>query len=184
MRNMHDYAAIQHTSHPPVYVWTWHRQGRFGIEEGRHRLCRQAHFCEVEVDAETGEIEVKRVLNVNDVGKAMSPEGVEGQQYGGTYMGIGRNRSEEYIWDEKTGVLLNGNLCDYKFATMNDIGRIDTCIVETGMGYGPYGSVGVGEVVATVTSYLLDAAVYNAVGVWVDDGPLTPDKVLKALGKA
>jgi CO/xanthine dehydrogenase Mo-binding subunit len=184
MRNKLDYAAIQHTSHAPVYVWAWHRQGRFGIEEGRHRLCRQAHFCEVEVDTETGEIEVKRVLNVNDVGKAMSPEGVEGQQYGGTYMGIGRNRCEEYVWDEKTGVLLNGNLCDYKFATMNDIERVDTCIIETGMGYGPYGSVGIGEVVATVTTYLLEGAVYNAIGRWVDDAPLTPDKVLKALGKA
>jgi xanthine dehydrogenase molybdenum-binding subunit len=184
MRNKLDYAAIQHTSHAPVYVWAWHRQGRFGIEEGRHRLCRQAHFCEVEVDTDTGEIIIKKVVNVNDVGKAMSPEGVEGQQYGGTYMGIGRNRCEEYIWDEKTGVLLNGNLCDYKFATMNDIEALDTHIVETGMGYGPYGSVGVGEVVATVTTYMLEGAVYNAIGKWVDDAPLTPDKVLKALGKA
>ena len=131
-----------------------------------------------------GEIDVRRVLNVNDVGKAMSPEGVEGQQYGGTYMGIGRNRCEEYVWDEKTGVLLNGNLCDYKFATINDIDTVDTCIVETGMGYGPYGSVGIGEVVATVTTYLLEGAVHNAIGVWVDEAPLTPDKVLKALGKA
>jgi CO/xanthine dehydrogenase Mo-binding subunit len=184
MRNKLDYAAIQHTSHAPVYVWAWHRQGRFGIEEGRHRLCRQAHFCEVEVDTETGEIDVRRVVNVNDVGKAMSPEGVEGQQYGGTYMGIGRNRCEEYIWDELTGVLLNGNLCDYKIATMNDIDTVDTEIVETGMGWGPYGSVGVGEVVATVTTYLLEGAVHNAIGKWIDDAPLTPDKVLKALGKA
>jgi CO/xanthine dehydrogenase Mo-binding subunit len=99
-------------------------------------------------------------------------------------MGIGRNRCEEYIWDEKTGVLLNGNLVDYKFATMNDIGAVDTVIVETGMGYGPYGSVGVGEVVATVTTYLLEGAIYNAIGKWVDDGPVTPDKVLAALGKA
>ncbi len=183
MRNKIDYAAIQYTSRPPVFVWAWHRQGRFGVEEGRHRLCRQAHFCEVEVDTETGEIEVTKVVNVNDVGKAFSPEGVEGQQYGGTYMGVGRNRTEEYVWDPKTGVLLNGNLADYKVATMNDVGPIETEIVETGLGYGPYGSVGVGEVVATVTTYLLEGAVYNAIGKWIDDGPLTPDKVLKALGK-
>ena len=67
---------------------------------------------------------------------------------------------------------------------MNDIDAVDTIIVETGMGYGPYGSVGVGEVVATVTTYLLEGAVYNAIGKWVDDGPVTPDKVLAALGKA
>ncbi len=179
-----EYAAIQNTTHEPIFVWAWHRQGRLGVEPGRHHLCRQAHFCEIEVDPETGEIEVTKVVNVNDVGKAISPEAVEGQQYGGTYMGIGRNRSEEYIWDNPTGVLLNGNLIDYKFSTMGDVGSIETIIVETGMGYGPYGSVGVGEDIGTVTSYLLESAVYNAIGKWVDDGPLTPDKVLKALGKA
>ena len=179
-----EYAGIQNTSYEPVFVWAWHRQGRFGLEPGRHRLCRQAHFCEIEVDPETGEIEVTKVVNANDVGKAISPEGVEGQQYGGTYMGVGRNLSEEYVWDNPTGVLLNGNLVDYKFATINEIGSVDTVIVETGMGYGPYGSIGVGEDVGTVTSYLLHGAVYNAIGKWVDDGPITPDKVLKALGKA
>lgn len=179
-----EYAAIQNTSHEPVFVWAWHRQGRFGLEPGRLRLCRQAHFCEIEVDTETGQIEVTRVVNVNDVGKAVSPETVEGQQYGGSYMGIGRNLSEEYVWDNVTGVLLNGNLLDYKFATIQDIGSIDTVIVETGLGYGPYGSIGVGEDVGTITSYLLHGAIYNAIGRWVDDGPVTPDKVLKALGKA
>ena len=180
----HEYGSIQGTTHPPVYVWAYHRQGRLGKEPGRQRLCRQAHFCEVEVDTETGEVEITRVVNVNDVGKALCPEAVEGQQYGGTYMGVGRNRSEEYIWDPETGVLLNGNLIDYKFASMLDIGPIETIIVETGMGLGPYGTVGVGEDIATDTTYLLHGAVYNAIGKWVDDGPVTPEKVLKALGKA
>jgi xanthine dehydrogenase molybdenum-binding subunit len=178
-----EYAGIQNTSHEPIVVFAWHRQGRFGLEPGRYRLCRQAHFCEIEVDTETGEIEITRVVNANDVGKAISPEAVEGQQYGGTYMGIGRNLSEEYIWDPPTGVILNGNLLDYKFATIQEIGSVDTIIVETGMGYGPYGSIGIGEDVGTITSYLLHGAIHNAIGKWVDDGPITPDKVLKALGK-
>jgi CO/xanthine dehydrogenase Mo-binding subunit len=178
-----EYAGIQNTSHEPVFVWAYHRQGRFGLESGRYRLCRQAHFCEIEVDPETGEIEITRVVNTNDVGKAISPEAVEGQQYGGSYMGLGRNLCEEYIWDKPTGVVLNGNLVDYKFATINEIGTVDTIIVETGMGYGPYGSIGIGEDVGTITSYLLHGAVYNAIGIWVDDAPITPDKVLKALGK-
>jgi xanthine dehydrogenase molybdenum-binding subunit len=55
--------------------------------------------------------------------------------------------------------------------------------VETEMGHGPYGTVGVGEDVATMIPALLGPAVYNAIGVWVDDFPITPDKVLKALGK-
>ncbi len=178
-----EYASIQNTTREPVYVWAYHRQGRFGTETGRHRLCRQAHFMEIEVDTETGEIDIKRVVNVNDVGKVMSPEGAEGQQYGGTYMALGRGRSEEFIWDEPTGVLLNGNLLDYKIATMLDCGPIDPILVETGLGYGPYGSVGIGEDIATVVPALLGPAVYNALGVWVDDFPITPDKVLKALGK-
>ncbi|MBI5602717.1 MAG: xanthine dehydrogenase family protein molybdopterin-binding subunit, partial [Deltaproteobacteria bacterium] len=178
-----EYASIQNTTREPVYVWAYHRQGRFGTEAGRHRLCRQAHFMEIEVDTETGEIDIKRVVNANDVGKVMSPEGAEGQQYGGTYMALGRGRSEEFIWDESTGVLLNGNLLDYKIATMLDCGPIDPILVETGLGYGPYGSVGIGEDIATVVPALLGPAVYNALGVWVDDFPITPDKVLKALGK-
>jgi xanthine dehydrogenase molybdenum-binding subunit len=178
-----EYAAIQCTTHAPIFEWAYHRQGRYGTEPGRHRLCRQAHFCEIEVDPETGEIDVKRVVNVNDVGKALSPETVEGQMYGGTYMGIGRNLMEQYVWDPVTGVLLNGSLLDYKWATMLDIGKVDMIIVETGMGLGPYGTVGIGEDVATMTTYLLEGAVFNAIGKWVDDGPITPDKVLKALGK-
>jgi CO/xanthine dehydrogenase Mo-binding subunit len=179
-----DYAAIQCTTHAPVFAWEYHRQGRYGTEPGRHRLCRQAHFCEIEVDPETGEIDVKKVVNTNDVGKALSPETVEGQMYGGTFMGIGRNLMEQYVWDPVTGILLTGSLLDYKWATMLDIGRVDTVIVETGMGLGPYGTVGIGEDVATMTTYLLESAVHNAIGKWVDDGPITPDKVLRALGKA
>ena len=150
----------------------------------RPRLCRQAHFMEVEVDTETGEVEVTKVANVNDVGKVISWGGCEGQQYGGTYMGVGRGRSEEVVHDPQTGVMLNGNLVDYKFATMLDCGPIDTILVETGMGYGPYGVVGIGEDIATVVPGLIGPAVHNAIGKWIDDFPITPDKVLKALGKA
>ena len=77
---------------------------------------------EVEIDTETGEIEVTKVVNVNDVGKAISPESVEGQMYGGSYMGVGRALTEEMIWDPATGVLLNRNLLDYKIATIGDCG--------------------------------------------------------------
>jgi xanthine dehydrogenase molybdenum-binding subunit len=137
----------------------------------------------VEVDTETGRVDVTKVVNVNDVGKAISPESVEGQMYGGTYMGVGRALTEEMVWDPQTGVLLNRNLLDYKIATIKDCPEADTMIVETELGHGPYGTVGVGEDVATMIPALLGPAVYNAIGVWVDDFPITPDKVLKALGK-
>jgi len=138
---------------------------------------------EVEVDTETGQIFVTDVVNVNDVGKVVSPETCAGQQYGGTYMGVGRALTEEVIHDPVTGVMLNGNLLDYKIATMADVGPIDTHLVETRQGYGPYGIVGIGEDIATVVPALMSPAVYNAIGVWIYDFPITPDKVLKALGK-
>ena len=138
---------------------------------------------EVEVDTETGEILVTKVVNVNDVGKVINWEACEGQQYGGTYMGVGRGLFEEVVHDPITGVMLNGNLLDYKFCTMKDVGPIETKLVETKMGYGPYGVVGIGEDIATVVPALLGPAVYNALGVWIDDFPITPARVLKALNR-
>jgi CO/xanthine dehydrogenase Mo-binding subunit len=167
----------------PLFAHGWQvQQGAYASQ--RLRLCRQAHFIEVEVDPETGEVEVKKVVNVNDVGKVISWEGCEGQQYGGTFMAVGRGRSEEVIHDPATGVMLNGNLLDYKIATIEDIGAVDTHLVETGMGYGPYGVIGIAEDVATVVPALLVPAVHNALGVWVDNYPVTPEHVLKALGKS
>ena len=166
----------------PLFAYSW--QVQQGAYSGtRLRFCRQAHFMEVEVDTETGEIEVSRVVNVNDVGKVINWEGCEGQQYGGTFMGVGRGKSEEVIHDPLTGVMLNGSLLDYRIATTLDIGSVDTILVETGMGYGPYGAIGIGEDVATVVPALIMPAVYNATGVWIDVFPLTPERVLKALGK-
>jgi CO/xanthine dehydrogenase Mo-binding subunit len=177
--------AVGIWTEPPVLDWAWHTQGLWGhaLETGRPRMCRQANFIEVEVDTETGEVFVTKVVNVNDVGKAISPETVEGQMYGGTYMGLGRALTEEMVWDPVTGVLLNRNLLDYKYATMLDYPAADCIYVETGLGHGPYGSTGIGENTATMIPALLGPAVYNAIGKRVDDFPISPKKVLKALGK-
>jgi CO/xanthine dehydrogenase Mo-binding subunit len=167
----------------PLFEYSWQMQcgAYFNF---RPRLCRQAHFIEVEADDETGEVEVKKVVTVNDVGKVINWEGCEGQAYGGAIMGVGRGRIEEVIHDPATGVMLNGNLLNYKIPTMLDVESIDTILVETGMGYGPYGVIGIGEDVATVAPSLIGLAVHNATGKWVDDYPVTPDKLLKALGRA
>ena len=98
-------------------------------------------------------------------------------------MALGRGRFEEVILCPATGVRLNTDLLDYKIPTLKDCGEIETKIVETGMGYGPYGSVGVGEDVADVFASIIGPAVYNAIGIWIDEYPITPDKILKALGK-
>ncbi|MGD0229556.1 MAG: xanthine dehydrogenase family protein molybdopterin-binding subunit [Syntrophorhabdales bacterium] len=186
--------CVQWWKHPEIYTHAWKQAGAWTDATGaaakelvdysqRPHLCRQAHFMEVEVDTETGEIDVVKVVNVNDVGKAINPEAVEGQQYGGTYMAVSRAQTEEMVWDLNTGVMLNGNLLDYKISTILDCGPIETIIIETAMGYGPYGANGIGEDVADHVASLLGPAVHNAIGVAVDDFPITPDKVLKALGK-
>jgi xanthine dehydrogenase molybdenum-binding subunit len=168
---------------PPLFEYAWHVQrGTYlGV---RLRFCRQAHFMEVEVDPDTGEVDIIKMVTVNDVGKVINWEGAEGQAYGGAYMGVGRGHTEEVVHDPNTGVMLNGNLLNYKIPTMMDIGEMDNILLESGMGYGPYGSVGIGEDVATVVPVLIGPAIHNAIGKWVEGFPATPDKVLKALGKA
>jgi len=168
---------------PPLFEYGWHvqRGAYLGV---RLRFCRQAHFIEVEVDPETGQIDIVHVVTVNDVGKVINWDGCQGQQYGGAIMAAGRGCSEEVIHDPNTGVMLNGNILNYKIPTLMDVGPIDTLLVESGMGYGPYGTVGIGEDVATAMPAIIAPAVYNATGKWIASFPITPDKVLKALGKA
>jgi CO/xanthine dehydrogenase Mo-binding subunit len=151
--------------------------------ERRLKMCRQAHFLEGAVDTETGKIDVLKVVTVNDVGHVINWDGCEGQQYGGTYMAMGRGLYEEMVTDPVTGVYLNADMLNYKIPTILDVGPIETRLLETGMGYGPYGAVGIGEDVATCAPYLIPAAVFNATGVWVDEYPVTPARVLRALGK-
>lgn len=167
----------------PLFAYGWHnQQGAYeGPPGARFVFVRQAHFVEVEVDPETGGVEVTKVANANDVGKAINPDACEGQQYGGSVMGVSRVTSEDVVYCPETGVVLNGNLTDYKISTMLDIGPIETILIETGMGYGPYGSTGIGEDVACVVPSALYGAVHNAIGKWVDM-PVTPERILKALG--
>ena len=77
-------------------------------------------------------------------------------------MAASRAKTEEVIWNMVTGVMLNGNLLNYKIATMLDCGPIETIIIKTGLGYGPYRANGIGEDVADLCASLLGSAVYNA----------------------
>ncbi len=148
-----------------------------------HVFARQCYFTEVEVDPETGLVEVTKHVVVNDVGKAINPDAINGQQYGGSYMGIGRSKTEAVYYDPQTGIKLNDNHIEYEILTMNDVGPIDCHILESGFGYGPYGMYGIGESSAACTTTVTGPAIYNAIGKWVTDFPTTPDKILKALGK-
>jgi CO/xanthine dehydrogenase Mo-binding subunit len=151
-------------------------------EEKKYIMTRQAYFLEVEVDPETGETTIKKVVIARDCGKVINPDSCDQQLYG-VYQGLGRSCNEVIYHDPRTGVKLNDNLLDYPQYTMNDIDSIDIHKIETGLGYGPYGLVGLGESGAVCTCALSGPAIYNAIGKYVDSFPTTPDKVLKALGK-
>ena len=146
-------------------------------------MSRQAHFIEVEVDAETGSVEVVQLVCVNDVGHIYNLRGANAQQYGGAYMGLGRCATEEKICCPRTGVGLNYDHIGYQLGTMNDYPVIQCILNESHLGYSAYGSCGIGENVGAATSAITAGAVYNAIGKWILDFPITPDKVLKSLGK-
>ncbi len=88
---------------------------------------------------------------------------------------------EDYFYDERTGVKLNNNMIEYKKPTMVDVPDVTRKFLETRAGNAAYGASGISHSLAN--THLIIIAIYNAIGVWVDP-PATPDKVLKALGKA
>jgi xanthine dehydrogenase molybdenum-binding subunit len=146
-------------------------------------MCRQAHFIEVEVDTETGMVEVTDVVCVNDVGHVFNPEGAMGQQYGGAVMGLGKSGTEEKIYCPQTGVALNNDLTGYHIGTMNDYPYVHCILNESHLGYSSYGAYGIGEDIGAAMAGLTASGIYNATGKWVLDYPTTPDRVLKALGR-
>jgi CO/xanthine dehydrogenase Mo-binding subunit len=146
-------------------------------------MSRQAHFIEVEVDTETGEIILTNIVCVNDVGHLFNRRGAEAQQYGGAIMGLGRSATEEKIYCPRTGVGLNFDNIGYHIGTMNDYPEIKCLINESHLGYSSFGACGVGEAAAASMSGITVGALYNATGKWALDYPITPERVLKALGK-
>ncbi|MBI4679142.1 MAG: xanthine dehydrogenase family protein molybdopterin-binding subunit [Elusimicrobia bacterium] len=143
----------------------------------------QANFAEVEVDTGTGQVRIVKLVIVNDCGTVMYPSGAEGQQIGGQCMSVGESLTEEIVYDPVTGIPLNFNWIDYPIPTMADIPDIEPVLLEVWRGAGEYGACGIGEGVLTCTPRAIANAIYNAVGVRVDDMPFKPEKILAALGQ-
>lgn len=140
-----------------------------------------AAFAEVEVDTATGAVEIIKLVIINDCGTVMHASGTEAQQVGGQCIGIGQTLTEETIYDEASGVPLNFNFIDFKIPTMADFPEIEPVPMEVWRGAGQYGACGIGESVLTCTPTAITNAIYNAIGIRVDDIPITPNKILKAL---
>ncbi|KUO74500.1 MAG: hypothetical protein APF81_01865 [Desulfosporosinus sp. BRH_c37] len=140
-----------------------------------------AQFAEVEVDTETGIIEVIRVVAAHDVGTAINPSSVEGQIQGAIQQGIGYALTEDYRVDSGTGKPLNPNFSDYKILTTVDMPQIETILVQAASETGPFGAKSVGESGLVATAAAIANAVYDAIGIRFKELPLTPERVLAAL---
>jgi xanthine dehydrogenase molybdenum-binding subunit len=143
-----------------------------------------ALFVEVEVDTETGEVKVLRCVYAHDLGKVINPNAAEGQVEGGIQQGIGFALMENLVFDQETGACLSSDFLDYKMPTAVEMPReIESIFIETHEPTGPFGAKSLSEQCVTVPAAAIGAAVYNAIGVRIKDLPITPEKVLQALGK-
>jgi CO/xanthine dehydrogenase Mo-binding subunit len=141
-----------------------------------------AMIAEVEVNTETGDIKVVRMISANDIGKSINPKNVEGQIVGGAIQGMGSALFEEVLINED-GKVMNANMHDYKMPTIGDCPKEITAIqVETQPHPdGPFGAKGIGEAAMACPAAAIANAVADALGVRIYHLPLSPEKVLEAL---
>ncbi len=141
-----------------------------------------AHFAEVEVDTETGQIKVLRVVAAHEIGRVVNRQTAESQVIGGITQGVSTALFEQRIMDEATGHPVNPNLIDYKIATAVDTPQIEIIFVDM---IDPHinilGAKGLGEPPRIPPAAAIANAVYNAIGVHIREIPMTPEKVLQAL---
>jgi CO/xanthine dehydrogenase Mo-binding subunit len=136
---------------------------------------------EVAVDTETGEIRVLKSVACHDVGRAINPAAVVGQIAGGSNQGLGYALLEDFELDN--GVPKTPSLSEYLIPTVLDFPSTEVIILESGSGVGPFGAKGIGEPSLTPAAPAVANAVADALGVRIPELPLTPQRVLEALGR-
>jgi len=157
---------------PPAAAWA---------AQGRELDVMNVAVCEVAVDTDTGEVEVLRFAVAADPGKVLRLTSFEGQIHQVMDFSIGCQLTEEFIFDQSTGVRLSSNMLEYKKVSMLDMPPVDIVTLETRASNACYGGSGISHSLAN--THLLIMAIHNAIGKWVNS-PASPDRVLKALGKA
>jgi CO/xanthine dehydrogenase Mo-binding subunit len=138
------------------------------------------HCVDVEVDPDTGKVQILRYTIAQDAGTAIHPSYVEGQMQGGVVQGIGWALNEEYWYDER-GTMRNSTYLDYRIPTCYDVPMIETIIVEVPDPQHPYGVRGVGEVPICPPPAAIANAIHQAVGVRLRQLPMSPPRVLDAI---
>ena len=154
--------------------------GRAGVNPGGAGPAIATHIVDLEVDPETGKVEILRYTAVQDAGKAIHPSYVEGQIQGGVAQGIGWALNEEYFVNDQ-GHMLNSSFLDYRMPISLDLPMIDTVIVEQANPAHPYGVRGVGEVPIVPPMAAISNALHDALGVRLNQLPMNPGRILEAL---
>jgi len=141
-------------------------------------------FTEVEVDTETGKVDLVKVVGATDVGQIIDPLSLTNQLNGclGS-AGIDSALFEETIIDQRIGRIMNANMIDYKWRTFAELPEMEHVILESSFPTHRFQAIGVGEITPSPGPSAVLMAVSNAIGVRIHDYPITPDKVLSALGK-
>ena len=154
--------------------------GRATVNPGGVGNAFALHIVDVEVDPETGKVEILRMTAVQDVGKAIHPDYVEGQVQGGSVQGVGWALNEEYYFNED-GRMMNSTFLDYRIPTSLDLPMIDTVLVEVANPGHPYGVRGVGEVTLVSPMAAIANAINDAIGVRMSSLPMSPPRIMEAL---
>lgn len=157
--------------------------GRPAKDMPAHMLARHfaAHFVEVEVDVETGQVRIVNYVAAQDSGTPLNPAILENVVIGGAVLGCGFALSEGLVFSPDTGEILNGNFLDYKVLRSTDF-PVNSAVILTQEAdpLGPFGAKGAGEAPVGAAVAAVSQAVYNAIGAWLDV-PMTPERVLRAL---
>ncbi|BAZ33379.1 4-hydroxybenzoyl-CoA reductase [Cylindrospermum sp. NIES-4074] len=135
---------------------------------------------EVEVDTETGKVQVLRCVQAIDLGKAINPRICQGQAMGGIGMGIGYALTEELLFDQQ-GRILNPTLREYRIPTAADMPPIEVILVEKADPHGPFGAKGVGEITINCTAPAIANAIAHATGCRLYQLPMTPERIWQKL---
>ena len=138
-------------------------------------------LAEVEVDTETGEVDLKRLVAVYDVGKSINPTMTEGQIHGGAGMAIGAALMEQHYGFYPSMDYRPATLGEYIIPTTMDVPDVEAGIYECPSPEGPYGAKGIGEMTANTPPPAIINAIHDAIGVWITENPVTPEKILRAL---
>ncbi len=179
-------AAWRDEERPAVATYTYEAPPTTALDvqtgqgKGAFAFAYAAHVAEVEVDIETGQVCVTRLIAAHDVGRAINPQVVLGQIEGGAIQALGWATTENFIMHE--GQVLTPDLSTYLIPTVMDVPpHFEPLLLELGQPLGPWGATGVGEMPFLPTAPAILDAVHDATGVWLSGIPLTPEKVRAAL---